>query len=98
VTTENQGLIDAIKEIPPDIWFGVAKWAKETNTLFPSQRAISFSIGQIVARGGSPTVKQSQSAQKLLNRARQLGFAHPSLTTELLQKMNGTTSDVAGGD
>lgn len=89
LNAEDESLIESIKIIPAEVWFSVAKWAKETNTLYPSQRKISFSIGQIIARGGSPTLKQSHSAQKLLNRARQLGFAHPLLQTEHIQKMNG---------
>ena len=92
VNAKDESLIESIRSIPAKVWFGVAKWAKETNTLYPSQRKISFSIGQIVARGGSPTLKQSLSAQKLLNRARQLGFAHPLLETEHIQKMNDAVS------
>jgi hypothetical protein len=89
---EHQLLIDAVKGIPADVWFAVAKWAKETQTLYPSQRAIAFSIGQIVARGGAPTLKQSQSGKKLLNRARQLGFAHLSLASEHLQLLNDASN------
>lgn len=74
--------------IPADVWFTVAKWAKETQTLYPSQRAIAFSVGQLIARGAGPSQKQAQSAQKLLNRARQLGFSHASLSSDLLQRMN----------
>ncbi len=98
MTSEDQGLINAVKGIPADVWFGVANWAKETNTLHPKQRMISFSIGKIIARGGSPTLRQSQAAQKLLNRARQLGFAHPTLSTEHLQKMNEMTSSPTDTD
>jgi hypothetical protein len=87
-TSSEHVVIDAVKAVPAEVWFSIAKWAKDTKTLFPAQRSISFSIGQIVARGGAPTVKQARSAQKLINRARQLGFAHPALTGELLHKLN----------
>jgi hypothetical protein len=92
-TAEEQAIIDVVKAVPGEVWFSIAKWAKETNTLYPPQRAISFSIGQILARGGAPTPKQAQSGVKLMGRARQLGFAHPMLSDELLQKLGA----VSGG-
>jgi hypothetical protein len=91
--SEDSILVRAAKLIPAEVWFGIAKWAKETQTLYPSQRAIAFSIGQVVSRGASPSLKQAQSALKLLNRARQLGFTHSSLSTEHIELINAAAAN-----
>jgi len=81
-------MIAAVKEIPSDVWFAVANWGKDTELLYPVQRKIAFDIGKSIGSSRSPSLKQSQSGKKLILRARELGFVHTKLSTELLASLN----------
>jgi hypothetical protein len=66
--------IARVKEIEPSTWFGIAKWAKETDNLEPWQRGLAFSIGKLLAAGRDPTRKQATQGQKIQQEASRLGF------------------------
>lgn len=88
VEPEDQPLVDAVKSIPAEVWYSVSKWAKETDSLYSSQRSIAYKIGQVIDHGYSPSVKQANSGRKLIKRACELGFVHEKLTTELIAALN----------
>jgi hypothetical protein len=81
-------IIAAVKEIPSDVWFAVANWGKDTESLYPVQRKIAFDIGKVISNRRLPSLKQSQSGKKLILRARELGFVHAKLSTELLASLS----------
>ena len=84
----DDSIIKAIVKIPSDVWFAVANWGKETESLYPVQRKIAFDIGKVINNGRTPSFKQSESGKKLILRARELGFVHAELSTELLESLN----------
>lgn len=83
VTPEEQQLIAATISVPAEIWFSVAKWAKDTASLQVYQRKIAFSLGQLAGRGKPPSVKQSRQGLKLLLEAIRVGFSHPQLSEDI---------------
>ena len=87
-----RSLVEAVGAVPSDVWFAVAKWAKETNTLLGWQRSLAFSLGTLPTRSRKPSIKQATQGRKLLMEARRLGFGHECLSAELLQRLADTTS------
>jgi hypothetical protein len=61
-------------EVPAQTWFDLAAWAKDTQTLQPWQRSLSFSLGRLAGAGKKPTRKQAMHGDKILQEARSLGF------------------------
>lgn len=75
---EEEALITEMGAVPPEIWFGIAGWGKETDTLNSWQRRFAYSMGQMIAGGRLPTRKQAAQAVKVLAAAKDLGFAGAS--------------------
>lgn len=92
LSVTERSLIEAVSAVPSDVWFAVAKWAKETNTLLGWQRSLAFSLGTLPTRSRKPSIKQATQGRKLLMEARRLGFGHESLTAEFLQRLAGVGS------
>jgi len=63
-----------VAEVPAQTWFDLAAWAKDTQTLQPWQRSLSFSLGRLAGAGKKPTRKQAMHGEKILQEARSLGF------------------------
>jgi hypothetical protein len=82
--TNADATVAAVAAIPSDVWFAASKWAKETGTLLPWQRGLSYSLGGLAARGAQPTPKQAIQGRKLLLDAIRLGFGHDGLTAEMV--------------
>lgn len=76
--------VDSIASVPADVWFAVAKWAKDTDTLLGWQRGLAYSLGTLLVRGRVPSIKQATQGRKLLLEARRLGFGHDLLVPDLL--------------
>jgi len=83
-TEEISPLINAIVAIPSEVWFAVAVWAKETNSLAPWQRSLSFSIGNL---NRHPSIRQATQGKILLEKAVGLGFTHASLIEGMLTNL-----------
>ncbi len=66
--------ISKIKVIPAETWFKISSWARETNSLLPWQRGLSYSLGKINKKGINPTRKQASQGLKILDDAQRLGF------------------------
>lgn len=88
-------VLEAILRVPASVWFSVAKWAKETDTLVPRQRSIAYSLGQLRERNRPPTVKQAASGRTLLLQASDSGFRHSDLTDTMICELRECSS---GGD
>lgn len=73
-TEEETAIIDRVKSINSKTWFALSKWAKETNNYQGWQRSIVFSVGQVIARGKTPSYKQSVQALKVYEDAIRKGF------------------------
>ena len=74
VSPSEQKLIDQVGGVASDIWFGIAKWAKETDNLQGWQRRISFSLGRLSLEGGIPSLKQARQGRILHDEAVRLGY------------------------
>lgn len=74
VTEEEEKTIDRAADIPASTWYALSKWAKETNNFQGWQRSIVFSVGQLIARGKKPSLKQSVQALKVYDEATLKGF------------------------
>ena len=75
LSDEDRTLIDEIAAVSADTWFGISKWAKETQTLQPWQRRIAYSLGTRASRGIDPSIKQATQGRRILEEARSLGFS-----------------------
>jgi hypothetical protein len=67
-------LIAAVSSVQGQTWFGISKWAKETNNLQSWQRSIAFSIGRALSQGNPISRKQAVQGQKILDEVKALGF------------------------
>lgn len=90
-----RAIVEAVAVIPGDVWFGVAKWAKDTDTLLGWQRGLAYSLGTLPGRNRKPSIKQATQGRKVLMEARRLGFGHELLTAELLERV---AQAVSSGD
>lgn len=72
-TAEERKLIGEVSEILPEVWFRIAKWAKETDNLQGWQRGLAYSMGRLLAGGREPSRKQAVQAKKILDDAARLG-------------------------
>jgi hypothetical protein len=66
--------IARIAEVPAQIWYDIAAWAKDTQSLQPWQRSISFSLGKQASNDKAPSRKQAIQGERILTEARALGF------------------------
>jgi hypothetical protein len=73
-TAEEVETISWVKSVPADVWFGIAVWAKQTDSLAAWQRGISFSLGRLLSQGRSPSRKQAVQGRRLHDEALRLGF------------------------
>src|SRR5690606_3230441 len=63
-----------VSAVPSQTWCDLAAWAKDTQSLQPWQRSLSFSLGRVASNGKPPTRKQAVHGEKILAEARSLGF------------------------
>ncbi|MBK9118192.1 MAG: AIPR family protein [Phycisphaerales bacterium] len=80
-------VVGVVAEVPADVWFAVAKWAKDTDTLLGWQRGLAYSLGTLPGRNRKPSIKQATQGRKVLMEARRLGFGHEQLTPALLEQL-----------
>lgn len=74
VTKDEAELINKVMMIPATTWFALSRWAKETGNFQPWQRSLLFSVGGVVGRGQTPSVKQANHAMKAYQEAMEKGF------------------------
>jgi len=87
LSASEQAVVEAVSAVPRKVWMAVSKWAKETQSLLPWQRAIAFSIGRRIGSGAKPSPKQAKQGRILLLESHRFGFAHPLLTNELIERV-----------
>lgn len=97
LSSNDRLLVDAVAAVPAEVWFAVAKWAKDTDTLLGWQRGLAYSLGTLPGRNRKPSIKQATQGRKLLLEARRLGFGHEQLVPELLEKLAQHDSECNGG-
>jgi len=55
-------------------WKEIASWAKQTGSLLPWQRALSYSLGKLAEKEKKPSPKQAHQGLIILEKAKELGF------------------------
>lgn len=73
-SADEAATIARVAAVPSETWFNLAAWAKDTQTLMPWQRSLSFSLGRLAGAGRPPSRKQATHGEKILVEARALGF------------------------
>jgi hypothetical protein len=63
-----------VGSISAQTWFDLSAWAKDTQSLQPWQRSLSFSLGRLAGAGRAPSRKQALQGERALQEARSLGF------------------------
>lgn len=74
-TAEENAEIIWVQSVPSETWFGIAKWAKATDSLASWQRSIAFSLGKLATQGRAPSRKQATQGRKIYDEAVRTGFA-----------------------
>lgn len=70
-----RSIIEKISRIPPETWFALSHWAKETDNLQGWQRGIAYDLGRRAKQGREASRKQAIQAEKILGEAARLGFS-----------------------
>ncbi|MDD9732310.1 AIPR family protein [Mameliella sp. AT18] len=73
-TAQEAELINRVAAVSAETWFALSAWAKDTQSLQPWQRSLSFSLGKLAGNGKPPTRKQATHGETILADARKLGF------------------------
>lgn len=73
-TAEESELINRVSEVSAETWFALSAWAKDTQSLQPWQRSLSFSLGKLAGNRKLPSRKQALHGETILAEARKMGF------------------------
>ena len=73
-TDKEAAMIARVAAISSDAWFGLSAWAKDTQSLQPWQRSISYSLGKLAQKRKVPSRKQALQGERIMSEARNLGF------------------------
>jgi hypothetical protein len=68
-------LISDVAAIKAQIWFSLAKWAKDRGLLASWERSLAFSLGKLASRGSTPSPKQAIQGARIFQRAKDFGFS-----------------------
>ena len=74
LSKDEVAIIDTVAEIEAKTWYNLAAWAKETQSLTPYDRSLSFNLGKLASRGFKPSIKQAIQGKRILSDARSQGF------------------------
>ena len=61
---------------PPEVWFALIAWARETHNLTLAQRQLAATVGRSLEHGRRLSDAQAGHALRALEQARALGFRH----------------------
>lgn len=75
---EERRAVEEVGAVAATIWFGLSRWAKQTDNLAAWQRSLAYSLGTRRSRGQRPTARQAVQGRRMLQAALELGFAPTS--------------------
>ena len=73
-TAEEKERIVRVSAVSAHTWFALSAWAKDTQSLQPWQRSLSFSLGKQAQNGRPPSRKQAIHGEGIMSEAQTLGF------------------------
>jgi hypothetical protein len=68
------GDVATVMAMPPADWFGLSKWAKESDNLKAWQRQLAYNIGKYINNGWNVSDRMALQGLRLMEEARDLGF------------------------
>jgi hypothetical protein len=77
-----------------DWWFGLARWAAQTNNFQGWERKLAFSLGRIVASGRRATPRQAHQGARILREAGESGYRGPPAPSKPPAGMDKSNSAV----
>lgn len=75
MTEDEKKTIDEVISIPAEKWFALSHWAKETDNFQTWQRSLIFTMGTLINRKKTPSIKQANQAIKAYREAQRKGFS-----------------------
>ncbi|MBA4277800.1 AIPR family protein [Ralstonia sp.] len=93
-TAQEDAEIEWAIKVPPETWFGIAAWAKKSDSLASWQRSIAFSLGRLAGQGKAPSRKQAAQGRKLHDDAIRLGFETEATTARALDEITSPDTQV----
>lgn len=94
-TAQEDAEIEWAINVPPETWFGIAAWAKKSDSLASWQRSIAFSLGRLAGQGKAPSRKQAAQGRKLHDDAIRLGFETEATTARALDEITSPDTQVS---
>lgn len=73
-TPEEETSIARVAATPPEVWFGLSAWAKQTENLDGWERSLAYDLGRLVARKRPVSPKQAFHGLRILGLAVEKGF------------------------
>jgi len=67
-------MIEEACKVKPEVWFSIAKWARENNRFTPFDRKLAYNLGVLANRKAVITVKQAKNGLRILKQAKEEGF------------------------
>lgn len=74
LSPQESKMIDEAEKIKGEVWFALAKWAKENNRFTPFDRKLSYNLGVLANRKTKLTPKQAKNALRIYRQAIDEGF------------------------
>ena len=74
LSPQESKMIEEASKINAEIWFALAKWAKENNRFTPFDRKLSYNLGVLANRKAPLSPKQAKNALRILKQSRDEGF------------------------
>ncbi|MBE7173143.1 MAG: AIPR family protein [Williamsia sp.] len=69
-------VIEEAGKIKSEVWFALAKWAKEHNRFTPFDRKLSYNLGVLANRRVILSLKQAKNAIRIIGEAKKEGFVY----------------------
>ncbi|WP_224485415.1 AIPR family protein [Robertkochia aurantiaca] len=74
VNEKDEQTIERVKQVESAIWKKLSRWGKQTGALQTWENGICYSVGKRLSYGNEPTLKQAKNAEKIYEKAKNLGF------------------------
>lgn len=74
LSPQESKMIDEAGKIKGEVWFALAKWAKENNRFTPFDRKLSYNLGILANRKAVLSPKQAKNALRIFKQAESEGF------------------------
>lgn len=74
LSPQESKMIEEAGKIKSEVWFALAKWAKENNRFTPFDRKLSYNLGVLANRKAVLSPKQAKNALRILKQAKDEGF------------------------